>query len=327
MAQGTAQQFESDVMEDLAAEGPAEMAEEEFEMGEGFEEEEFEEMGELEGFEEAEGFEEEGFEEAEEFEEELAAEYGEEYGEEAFDAMEDAVADALEAEDTDEFFRRLARGIRGAVSTARRVAGTVGRVAAGPVGRIASQVAGRIPGPWGQIIARGIPLLAQLRNLGADELEAMDEFADEAAAGELDVDAAIPVIAGLAARSLVRQAGARLSHQARRQLVRGVSSAARTLVRRQGPQAIRALPRIVRSVRQRAIQQRTPVRAVARTFARTAARVVRRPQTTRRLARPLPRTARRRVARQRVRTIAPRVGRPLRSFILRGPTRITFSRV
>jgi hypothetical protein len=39
----------------------------------------------------------------------------------ALDAMEEAMTDALEAEDSDEFLRRVARGIRGAVRVARQV--------------------------------------------------------------------------------------------------------------------------------------------------------------------------------------------------------------
>ena len=91
--------FESEVMDDLfydSAEGPARPR-----YGD-----EFEELDELED--EFEGFEDE-FEEYDALED-----YGDEMG--AFDSMEDAVADALDAEDTDEFFRRIAGAARGSAT-------------------------------------------------------------------------------------------------------------------------------------------------------------------------------------------------------------------
>jgi hypothetical protein len=65
----------------------------------------------------------------------------------------------------------------------------------------------------------------------------MDAFAELAAYDE----SAIPVVAGLAARTLMRGRAAQLPMAARRQLVRGMATAARTLTRH-GPTAVRALP-------------------------------------------------------------------------------------
>src|SRR5437016_1461152 len=120
-------QFDTDVMDDLfyeTAEGPARSAFEEEGFEEGFEEEGFEEaddeflsrivggigqaVGGLLGADE--------FEEGEGFDEFSEGEYGEEF--EGADSFEDAVADAMEAEDTDEFLRRLRRIARGAVNVA-----------------------------------------------------------------------------------------------------------------------------------------------------------------------------------------------------------------
>jgi hypothetical protein len=94
------------------------------------------------------------------------------------------------------------------------------------------------------------------------------------------------------------------------------------MVQRRGPTAVRALPRIVRSVRRTAVVRRTPARVAPRIVRRTAARVVRSPRLVRRLARPLP------AARRRVRAIGRvLVGGLGRSFTTRGPVRITISGV
>jgi hypothetical protein len=261
---------------------------------------------------EDEGFE-EGFEEGfDEYDEASAFEEGDE-------AFEDAMAYAMEAEDTDEFFRRIGRAIRRVapriVGGLRRAASTVGRVA-----RVAAPIARLIPHPYAQAAATGLNLLGRLRAEGASEEDALEAFAELAAYDE----SAIPLVAGLAARSVVGRAGARLPVQARRRLVRTMGTAARTLVSRRGPRAVRALPRIVSSVRRTAVARRTPVRAVPRIVSRTVARVTRSRPLARRLSRPAPAAVR------RVRTVvrrAPLAGAPLpgasRTFRLRGPVVIS----
>lgn len=296
-----AERLEEELMEDLGyeeAEGASESLEEEFsELDAGEEEAEFGE--EWEAGEEGLG---------EELGEEGVGEF-EDYGEEgaelgAEESMEAGLAYALGAEDTDEFFRRLRAGLR-------RVRGVVGRVA-----RVAAPIARLIPHPAAQIAARGLGLLSNLRAEGACEDEAMDAFAELAAHDE----SAVPVAAGIAARALIRARGAQLPVPLRRAIVRGVTAAARTLVQNQGPRAVRALPRIVQSVRRTAAIRRTPVRAVPALLRRTAANVARNPRLTARLARPTP------AALRRVRPIAagvPALGRTRpRSVFLRGPVRI-----
>jgi len=326
------ERMEEDLMQDLydEAEGPAQTAEEGFEE---FEEEDLAEEGEWEGAEEdvfEEGFE-EGFEEEDVFEgeegfEEDVFDEGEEYGDVDEAELEEAMAYALGAEDTDEFFRRAFRAVRrvagGAARVARRVAPVVGRIA-----RVAAPIARAIPHPWAQAAAPALGLLGRLRAEGATEEEAMDAFAELAAYDET----AIPIVAGLAARTLMRGRAARLPMAARRQLVRGMGTAARQLAQRRGPTAVRALPRIVRSVRRTAAVRRTPARTAPRIVQRTAARVARTPGLARRLSRPAP------AARRRVRAIVRRVGGMMpggmipgigrgpggRTINLRGPVRIT----
>jgi hypothetical protein len=228
------------------------------------------------------------------------------------------MAYALGAEDTDEFFRRAFRAVRrvarGAGRIARRVAPIVGRVA-----RAAAPIARLIPHPYARAAAPVLGLLGRLRAEGATEEEALDAAAELAAYDE----SAIPIVAGLAARTVLRGRGATLPLAARRRLVHGMGVAARTLTRRRGPGAVRALPRIVRSVRRTAAVRRTPVRVAPGIVRRTAARVARNPRLARRLARPVP-GARRRV-RRAVRVVgglgAGVAGYP-RSLTLRGPVRI-----
>ncbi|PTL81225.1 hypothetical protein [Vitiosangium sp. GDMCC 1.1324] len=82
------------------------------------------------------------------------------------------VLESMDADDAEAFFRRIARGVRGAVRTVGRVARTAGRVAR-TVGRVAApllrraapllrralpiiqRVAG-VAGPWGRVISAGI---------------------------------------------------------------------------------------------------------------------------------------------------------------------------
>ncbi|WP_287661604.1 hypothetical protein [Microcystis sp. M049S2] len=145
------QPFESDVMEDLAANSSF-GDEGAFDAWDGMEGEGFE------GFEAEDSFGEEqlgledlggeGFLGGDEYEAELGEDFGDDYfidsGANDWDALEEAVADALDAEDSDEFFRQLLGGISRVAGAARRGATTAGRVARG-VGR-AAQTAGRVAG-------------------------------------------------------------------------------------------------------------------------------------------------------------------------------------
>jgi hypothetical protein len=283
---------------------------------EGFEEEEgFEEMDSAEEFEEmeaAEEFEEDAFEESEEeFEEFEEGEGFEEFEDaSAFDeeAFEEGMAYALAAEDTDEFFRRIAR-------LARRAAPIIGRVA-----RVAAPILSRIPHPYAQLAGRVAGVAGRLLPQAESEDEALDAFAELAVANPR----AIPIVAGLAARTVVGRRGPMMSPTARRAAVRTVTRAAQTLVQRGGPRAIRALPRIARTVRRTAVARSTPPAARPQVVRRAAARVATTPRTVRRLSRPLPRG--RRIARTAARVartpmrgmLGRRMGYPSRAYGPRG---------
>ena len=325
--------YEENLYEDLAdeAEGAADAFDDGFEeydeFDEGDEADEFDEADELEAADA------DGFDEFDEGDAEMeAADFGDEdidaYEDDSFegdeDAFETAMAHALAAEDTDEFFRRVRRFVR-------RAAPIVGRIA-----RAAAPILRVIPHPVAQGAATAANLLGRLRFEGASEDEALEAMAELAARNPQ----VIPVVAGLAARTLVRRAGAAMPTAVRRQVVRNVARAAQTLVRSGGPARIRALPRVVRSVQRTAATRRTPPAVRPRVALNTARRVAASPRLARRLSRPLPRgraLVRRAVAGGRALRPGMRgpmmrgmrgpmmrgagmrgMGRPMRSFVYRG---------
>lgn len=189
-----------------------------------------------------------------------------------FDLMEDAMADALEAEDTDEFLRRL-----------RQIARRVGR-GVGQVARTVAPVARLIPHPAAQAVARVAGVAGRLLADGADELEALDELVDMAE-DEYFIDAAAPTMAGLAIHGTMPQTAARLSQPTRRQLVQATTQTARALARQQGPQAIRALPGVVQTAQRVARRQGASGRLLPQIIRRIGARIARNPALLRRLLR------------------------------------------
>lgn len=219
-----------------------------------------------------------GFDEGDAWDEADAGDDTADYGDEVGDAIDDLVADALDAGDSDEFLRRLG-------SIARSVGRGIGSAA-----RVIGPLANMIPLPQAQMIGRIANVAGRLLADGADEFEALDELVDNL--DDSEIDAAAPVIAGLALRR-VMPAVARLARPARRQLVRGVARATRTAARRAGPRATRIVPRVVRTVQRAVRQRRISPRAVPRVVQQVTQQVVRRPQAVRRLARPLVPTARR----------------------------------
>jgi hypothetical protein len=192
-----------------------------------------------------------------------------------FDAFEDAMVDALDEEDTDEFFRRLVRGIG-------RVARGIGR-GIGRVARVVAPIASAIPLPWTQAIGRVAQVAGRLMADGADEFEAIDALVDLAEAEDL-WDAAAPAIATMAVHGAMPQA-ARLPTSTRQQLVRATTQTAQALASRQGTQAVRTLPAVVQTAQRVVQQQGLPPRALPQTIQRIGMRLSRDPQMVRRLLR------------------------------------------
>jgi hypothetical protein len=248
------QDFETDVMDDLfyeAAEGPSQLSRRH---GEAFDA--YEDMDTYDEFDVDDAYDDGG----------------------AFDALEDEMADALEAEDSDEFFRRIARGIRSAAQVARRVGRGVGQVA-----RVVAPIASAIPLPQAQAIARVARVAGRLLADGADEFEAVDALVDLAEAEDV-MDAAAPAIASMAIRGTMPQA-ARLPAATRRQMVQATTRAAQRLATQQGPQAVRALPGVVQTAQRIVQQQGLPPRALPQVIQRVGTRISRNPQLLRRLLR------------------------------------------
>jgi hypothetical protein len=244
--------------------------------------------------------------------------WGEQGYDSGFDALEDALADALAEEDTDEFFRRLGRIARNVGRRVGQVAGRVGR-GIGSVARVVGPIASMIPIPQAQLIGRIANVAGRLLADEADEFEALEDLFDLAETEDA-IDAAAPFVSAVALRTAMPNIS-RLPRQTRRQLVSSVSQATRTLARRQGPAAARAVPRIVRGVSRTVAQRGLPARSVAPAVGRAAARVAQSPRTVRRLARPL--TTRSRPGRRSMSggRPCPTCGRS-HSYRLRGPVTI-----
>jgi hypothetical protein len=189
---------------------------------------------------------------------------------EGSDAIEEVMASALSAEEEDEFFGKIVKGIRRALPV-------VGKIA-----RAAAPVLRMIPHPAAQVAATAANMIGKLRAEGASEEEALEAVAELAARDRR----AIPVVAGLAARTVMKQNGTQLSPQQRRQAVRTMNRAAQTLVRQGGPAAVRALPKVARSVLRTTVSKGTPAALRPRVVASTAAKVSQNPALLRQLAQP-----------------------------------------
>lgn len=208
--------------------------------------------------------------------------------EDDIEAMEESIADALGAREGDEFFRALLGGVgqiaeatqRGATRVsqkARRASEAVtegaARVstAAGRVGGAAREAA-QARNPVGHFLRP----LRQHQRQGFDEFDSLEELSDEFAEG--DYSEAIPVLAGLAARSVLTAAAGRtvrrVSRPLRRRVLRSAVQTAQSLVRQGGPEGMRALPRIVRRVARRAARTGLRPSALPQAIQRTAAQVL-----------------------------------------------------
>lgn len=237
------------------------------------------------------------------------------------DGLEAGMAFALGADDKEEFFERVG----GALRRAGRVGAGIGR-GRGRRSRARTRL---------RTVLR---LIARVRQDGGSEDGALDAIGEFAATRR----GLSPIVAGLAARALIRRSGRLLRRRARRQVVRKMRAAALLLQRRQGPKGIRALIRVVRGVRRNAASRRASPLVRARLVLNSARRVAANPGLARRLARPIPRgraLLRRRAAVGRAAGVRSgrRVGRPVgrrtgvirsrgRKIALRGPVRITIGR-
>lgn len=195
-----------------------------------------------------------------------------------FDALDYVVADALGAYDTDEFLKKLWKGIKKvgkkAVRVAKKAAPIIGKVA-----RRAAPILSKLPIPQAQIAGRIAGILGKLRADGADEFEAIDAIADFADYTD-ELDLAAPVIAGLAIRKAMPGV-ARLPRSKRLKLVKKVKQSTKMLGRRQGAKATKAMPKVVQAAK---VVTKKTGQPVTKTIPKTTAKVAKSPTTTRRLA-------------------------------------------
>ncbi len=300
--------YEEDLFDDLAyeeAEGAADFYDEFDEFDELDEYDEFDEYDELDEFDDFDDYDE--FDEYDELDEYDDFDEYDEFDDFEDDAMDDAMAYALDSEDADEFFKKLFRGIK---KVAKKVAPVIGKVA-----RVAAPILSKIPHPYAQIGSKAARLLGRLRAEGASEEEALEVMAEVAVRDKR----AIPLVAGLAAKTVLKSKGKAMSHGARKKVVKDMKKAAKILVRRRGRKAIRALPKIAKSVKRTAAVKRQPGRVRGTVVKKTAAKVARSSTLTRKLAKPT-RTGKRAVRKAMG-------GRGTRSFTIPGPSRVTVSRI
>lgn len=247
-----------------------------------------------------------------EFDEEFD-EYDEydEFEDDEDDALDSAIAFALDSEDSDEFFKKLFRGAKRLVKKGVRLAKKAAPVI-GKIGRIAAPILSKIPLPQAQVAARLARLAGQLRAEGATEEEILEAVAEVASKDKR----ALPIVAGLTAKTIVKGKGRTMSFGARKKVVKDMKKAAKVLVRKRGPKAIRALPKIAKSVKRTTAMKGTPTKAKAMIVKRTATKVAKSPAMTRKLAKPSPKA--KRVARKIFKS---------RSYTIPGPARISITGV
>ncbi len=311
--------FEQELYEDLAyeeAEGMSDLYDEDLEMDEmdEYDEDEFdEEFDDEDEFEESAYFDDE-FEEFDEFDE--VDEYdefdeGDEFEDEEEDAMDNVMAYALDSEDTDEFFKKLFRKAKKLARKAKRVVRRAAPVI-GKIGRIAAPILSSIPHPKAQLAARIAGLAGRLRAEGASDEEILDAVAEVATRDRR----ALPIVSGLTAKSIVKGKGRTMSFGARKKVVKDMKNAAKILVRKRGAKAIRALPKIAKSVKRTTARKGTPTMAKATIVKRSAVKVAKSPTLTRKLAKPS----------MKAKIAAKKVVKA-RSYTIPGPAKITITAV
>jgi hypothetical protein len=183
------------------------------------------------------------------------------------DELEEAVTDALEAEDADEFFGGF-----------RNILKTVGKVA-----RKVAPIAKLIPIPQAQLIGGAADLIGNVLADEGDEMDALDELADFADE-EDGFDALSPAIAGLAIRGALKHKAAAIPRVHRRQLVKTVSAVTKHIARKLGPQAIVAVPGLVRHAHNVVVRKGLPAKHLPHLVARAARLALRSPRVLRKFA-------------------------------------------
>ncbi|MEO0360494.1 MAG: hypothetical protein AAF322_05270 [Pseudomonadota bacterium] len=315
--------YEEDMFDDFAydeAEGAADA------FGDGFDDDEFDEFDEFDDeyddFDDYDEFDamsaydefDDDFDDYDEFDDEFD-DFDDDYDDFDEDEMDEMLAYALSAEDEDEFFRRLFKA-------AKKVAGKVKRgikkaaPVIGKIARVAGPILSKIPHPYAQMGAKAAKLLGRLRMEGASEEEALEAFAELAARDPR----ALPIVATIGARTVLKSKGKRMSKAARVKAIKDVKSAAKTLVRSKGPKAARALGPIIKAAKKQAARKGTPAPLRTKVVKASAKKVAHSTALTRKLAKP----KRKAVAQVKKAGVA-KPGMGGKSYVIPGPARITIS--
>ncbi|WP_299414687.1 hypothetical protein [Acaryochloris sp. IP29b_bin.148] len=197
--------------------------------------------------------------------------------EDDYDAFDYIVAEALGTDDLDEFWGKLVKGIKllkkHVGPKIRKVAGRVGKKILGKK-RYKKFKRSKFGKVW-----RWVNKKALGADEFVDEFEELDELVDYIDDLE-ELDAAAPVIAGLAIRKTIPGVS-RLPKSKRIKLVKKVKNSTKMLGRRRGVKATKAMPKVVQVAK--AVSNKTG-QPVTKTIPKTTAKVAKSPTTTRRLA-------------------------------------------
>jgi len=310
--------LEEELYEDLAyeeAEGMSDLHDEDLEMDEMdyYDEDEFDDEDEYDEDETSDYFDDEfdDFDEDDELDEYDDFDEEDEFEDEEEDAMDSIMAFALDSEDTDEFFKKFFRRIKKVAKKVRRGVRKVKRFV-GKAGRFAAPILSAIPLPQAQIAARVARMAGRLRAEGASEEEILEVMAEIATKDRR----VLPIVAGLTAKTILKGKGTTMSFGARKKAVKDMKKAAKVLVRKQGPTAIRALPKIAKSVKRTTARKGTPTKAKLMIVKSTAMKVAKSPTMTRKLAKPSAK------AKMLAKTVV-----KAKSYTIPGPAKITITAV
>jgi hypothetical protein len=190
-------------------------------------------------------------------------EYEDDFDETDEDTLDTVVAFALEADD--EFLPQLAKKIW---DNRKAIAGAVGKVA-----RAVGPVASAIPLPQAQAIGAAAKLAGRVLPFEAEsDAEALDIVAEMA---KRNPPAVLPLVTGLAAKSLCGRRGPMMSMAARKGVAKDVRQAATALIKKHGsagPPALAALAKRINAAargktasptKKAAVTKRVAVKAAA----------------------------------------------------------------
>ena len=224
-------------------------------------------------FDDEDGFDDEddAFMDEDDFEDFEADDDFEEGDDEDDDDFDSAVGYALASESSDEFFKKLFRGIK-------RVGRKVGRVVkkAAP---FVSRIASFIPHPAAQAVATGARLISRLRAEADGETEALEMAAEAAKRAPL---AATPVVVGMIGKKFTGRKGKMMSAAARKKVAKNVRQGVKALNRRCGPTGAQAAAQIAKRVNAQ-VRRRSPVKKAA-VFKAVAKKAAKRPAVAKKIA-------------------------------------------